>query len=217
MSALPLLRLGAALLLAAVARGGEAPETRFSQALPAADFTAGGLAHLTSDEVAVIDALVRRDTTARLQAPPADSTPAAFSARLTAEERRTAGLTRLSPAELTRLDELVERQQNARLARTLLAPPVFLSRSREATPRETKGGREVHGSFSLSYGFGRGGYSERSGSASWTVEDPARGYAVTVGYAETHVKGGSGLLLRPGPDGLPAGAAQITPPLNPGP
>jgi hypothetical protein len=215
MPASAFLRLLTGLLLAGAAHAAEAPEVRFSQTLPAADAAASGLPRLSSDEVAVIDALVRRDTAARL-ATSSPTTPAAFSQRLTADERRTAGLTRLAPTELARLDEFVERQQNARLARALLAPPVFLSRSIAAEPRETKGGRAVHGTFSLSYGFGRG-YSERSGAMTWTVEDPARGYAVTVGYAETHVKGANVSVLRPDPDGLPAGVTRPTPPLNPAP
>ena len=103
------LRLLTGLLLAGAAHAAEAPELRFSQALPAADAAASGLPRLSSDEVAVIDALVRRDTAARL-APSSATPPAAFSMRLTADERRTAGLTRLAPAELARLDDAGLRQ-----------------------------------------------------------------------------------------------------------
>ena len=92
---------------------------------------------------------------------------------------------------MARLDELVVRYQNARLARTLLAPPVYLSRASRVTPTEKKKEREIHGSFTLSYGFGSGGYSEKTGSMVLTMEDPDRGYSISVGYSESHIKNGS--------------------------
>lgn len=164
-------------------------DVRFSQTLNPDDRTASGIARLSSDEVAVIDALVRRDTGTRASST-ADA-PATFSQRLTADERRTGGLGKLSPGELPKLDACVERFQAAKLARTLLAPPVYLSRASRATPTETKKEREIHGSFSLSYGWGSGGYSEKTGSMMLTMEDPARRFSVTVGYTESHIKGGS--------------------------
>ena len=187
--------LGIRLLLAFVALvslalGADATEPRFSQVLGKDDRESAGLGRLSSDEVAVIDALVRRDTITRLNATPTTRLAAEFSQRLTAGERQTAGLGKLTPAEVAQLDGLVDRHQNARLARTLLAPPVYLSRSAPVRTTETKREREIHGTFSLSYGVGSGGYSEKSGSATFTLEDPAKGYSVTVGYSETHTKGG---------------------------
>jgi len=187
--------LGLRLLLAfavtwTAALGAEAIEPRFSLVLGQEDRETAGIGRLTSDEAAVIDALVRRDTLARLNATPATKLAEQFSQRLTAGERQTAGLGKLTPAELAQLDGLVDRHQNARLARTLLAPPVYLSRSSPVRTTETKREREIHGTFSLSYGVGSGGYSEKSGSATFTLEDPAKGYSVTVGYSETHTKGG---------------------------
>jgi hypothetical protein len=58
------------------------------------------------------------------------------------------------------------------------------------TPTEAKKEREIHGSFSLSYGFGSGGYSEKTGSMVLTMDDPARRYSISVGYSESHIKGG---------------------------
>ena len=171
-------------------------ELRFSSALEAAEKVACGLGRLTSDQVAVIDALVRRDTV-QLGGPVASSAPekvtapaATFSQRLTPAERRTAGLEALPATELGRLDAAVERFQNARLARTLLAPPTYATRREPIITTERRKEREIHGSFSLSYGFGSGGYREKSGSMVLNLDDPARGYAITIGYTETHTKGG---------------------------
>src|SRR4051812_29693387 len=192
----PLFLLVASLLLTAT--HARADDLRFSVTLNAPDRQASGLAKLTSDQVAVIDALVRRDTSARagsVTATPAKASEnpnATFSQRLTAEERRTAGLLSLSAAEIAQLDAFVDRHQSAKLARTLLAPPSYLSPSRRIDPTEKKTEREIHGSFSLSYGMGSGGYSEKTGSMVLSLEDPARGYSITVGYSESHVKGGNG-------------------------
>lgn len=178
-------------LLCSVVMAAAPLDSRFSQALNADDLTAAGLRQLSSDEVAVIDALVRRDTAARVGSAASDPAAATFSQRLTADERRTAGLTKLSATELPKLNDLVDRHQNAKLARTLLAPPTYLARSSRVTPTEKKKEREIHGSFSLSYGMGSGGYSEKTGSMVLTLEDPEKGYSISVGYSESHIKGGS--------------------------
>ena len=159
---------------------------RFSQSLNAADRTASGLDRLTSDEVAVIDALVRRDTSARNA-----ETPPRFSERLTADERKIAGFGTLTAEELPRLNAFIERYHSAKLARTLLAPPTFLSRHSRMQPENAKPEKNVHGSFSLSYGFGKGGYSEKTGSMVVHIDDPKRRFSVSIGYSESHVKGGS--------------------------
>jgi hypothetical protein len=168
-------------------------DIRFSVALNATERTAAGLKKLTSDQVAVVDALVRRDTTARTAT--AEST-APFTQRLTAGERQTAGLGGLTAAEIVQLDTLVARHQAARLARTLLAPPAYLSRSPRIIAEEKKKEREIHGSFSLSYGMGSGGYSEKTGSMVLTMEDPDKRYSISVGYSESHIKGGNGYYYR---------------------
>jgi hypothetical protein len=166
-------------------------EVRFSQTLNADERTAGGLVRLTSDEVADIDALERRDTLSRVRSTATENAPSSFSQRLTADERRPAGIAKLSETELPKLDALVDRFQSAKLARTLLAPPTYLSRASRVVPTEAKKEREIHGSFSLSYGFGSGGYSEKTGSMVLTMDDPARRFSITIGYSESHIKGGS--------------------------
>jgi len=175
------------LLTAAVA---QTSEIRFSQSLTADDRAAAGLTRLTSDEVAVIDALVRRDTGTRAGTASGEQAPATFSQRLSVNERSAAGLAKLNTTELPKLDTLIARHQSARLARSLLAPPSYVTRPSRVTPTETKKGREIHGSYSLSFGFGSGGYSEKSGSMMLTLDDPERGLSISVGYTETHTKGG---------------------------
>jgi hypothetical protein len=164
-------------------------DVRFSHTLNATDKAASGLTRLSSDEVAVIDALVRRDTAARAGSA-TEGAAATFSQRLTADERRTAGLPKLSAEELPKLDAFIDRHQNAKLARTLLAPPTYLARSSGLVPTEAKKEREIHGSFSLSYGFGSGGYSEKTGSMMLRMDDPAGRYSIGIGYSESHIKGG---------------------------
>ena len=162
-------------------------DVRFSNTLNADERTASGLTKLSSDEVAVIDALVRRDTARAGAANPSAPT---FSGRLTAGERETAGLKKLTDEELPQLDSFIARYQGAKLARALLAPPTYLARHSRGAPTEAKQERQIHGSFSLSYGFGSGGYSEKTGSMMLTLDDPARRYSISIGYSESHVKGG---------------------------
>lgn len=184
-----------ALLLAGLALAGSAIaasiDGRFTQSIPSEERAAIGLGRLDSDQLASLDALVRRDASQRgsLRADP--KAPALFSQRLNADERKLTGLAALPAEELARLDASVERYEAAALARTLLAPPSYAPRVLRAEPVERKKQeREIHGSFMLSFGWGSGGYSERTGAAEFTLEDPARRYSITIGYSETHVKGG---------------------------
>jgi hypothetical protein len=183
---------GLAMWLLALSVAGAAPgDVRFSHTLKPEERDASGLTRLSSDEVAVIDALVRRDTITRGSSA-AESDAAMFSQRLTGDEQRTAGLLKLSQEEVPKLNGFVTRYQNAKLARTLLAPPTYLARSPRVTLPEEKKEREIHGSFSLSYGMGSGGYSEKTGSMMLTMDDPERRFSITIGYSESHIKGGHG-------------------------
>ena len=164
-------------------------DARFSQLLVATESAESGVARLSSDQVAVLDALVRRDIAAQLN-PRRNEPPLAarFSQRLTDDERRNAGFAALAAPELERLDVLVGKHATATLARTLLAPPVFVPAGIRLRSAELRTAPEIHGSFSLSYGVGKG-FSERTGAMTLNYEDPARGFSVMVGYSETHSKG----------------------------
>ncbi|MDO8539081.1 MAG: hypothetical protein Q7S40_01460 [Opitutaceae bacterium] len=162
---------------------------RFTQALSVPERAECGVNRLTSDQAAVLDALVRREAGSRVAAS-AESTTATkpFSKRLTADERRLTGMNGLSATEITKLDALIERHANANVARTLLAPPVYIRRSAPVEPVEKDDRRQIHGTFSLSYGWGKGGYSERTGAMMMNYDDPAGRYSIAIGYSETHVK-----------------------------
>jgi hypothetical protein len=194
---LRLLLLPAFLLVVSAAR---ASDIRFSNTLKAEDKAAAGIGRLTSDQVAALDALVRRDTAVRGSTPAprtqAEAAPAEFSRRLTADERRVTGLASLAAEEVGKVDALVDRHQTAALARTFLAPPEYLSPTRRLLNTEKKPERRVHGSFSLSYGFGSGGYSEKTGSMVITIDDPARNMSLSIGYSQSHIKGGPAYIYR---------------------
>jgi hypothetical protein len=168
---------------------------RFSQWLTAAEQKEAGLEKLSSDQVAVLDALIRRDLTTRVAGQTEDS-PAEFSKRLTADELRNTGIPTLTAAEQTYVDSFVARYASARLARTLLAPPVYIAKGRLVEPSEKKKGREIHGTFSLSMGWGSGGYSEQTGSMMLRMDDPEHKFSISVGYSESHIKGPDGGLYR---------------------
>lgn len=192
---LPIWPLLLAAMIAFGASAARADDTRFSRTLKPEEKTVAGIAKLSSDQVAVLDALVRRDVGRPAATAKTDETekiPSTFSARLSADERRNAGIEQLAAAERVQLDGFVDRYQSGKLARTLLAPMSVLSRSPASRlkPDETKPERKIHGQFSLSYGWGSGGYSEKTGSMSLYYDDPAGRYSIGVGYSETHVKGG---------------------------
>jgi hypothetical protein len=189
--------IGACCALATISRA--AGTDRFSQALDAEERRVIGIDRLTSDQVAILDALVRRDLAGRSLSEPATNPPTVFSQRLSADERRNAGVAGMTDDGRRRLDAAVARYQSSGMSQSLMTPPVFLPRNTVSVrPREKKGKpeREVHGSFTLAYGWGDG-YSTRSGSMVVNMTDPEKKYSITIGYGETHVKGnpGPGILL----------------------
>lgn len=184
------------LLLVAVAfcggliTGGRAAEGRFSQSLSTGELVESGLNRLTSDQVAVIDALVRRN-------PPNLSKPAErFSERLSDDECRAAGLALLTEAQRARLDALVRRGAEAASAAALTGPLVIAPTRGPVRVAETKAPQATHGSFFFSMGWGKGGYSEKSGGVTVNYEDPERRFALSASYSETYVKGRGGYIFR---------------------
>ncbi|QYM79947.1 hypothetical protein K0B96_04840 [Horticoccus luteus] len=167
--------------LAATAWGQSDPSRRFSQSLSVESRTSAGLPHLDSDEVAILDALVRRDSAA----PDAQrATAATFSQRLSADEYRHAGLGHLTAGQLVNLDALIAMHESA---------PAATPRLTDSLPRASTSGvseklpaRELHGAVFLEVGGGRG-FSERAGGIALRLEDPARHMAISVGYTERHV------------------------------
>jgi hypothetical protein len=170
---------------------------RFTHGLSVEEIQETGVVRLSSDQIAVLDALVRRDLTARMNGR-TEEAPKIFSDRLTVDERRIAGLDAISAAELARVNSLVERYQTIVVTRTLLSPPVLVSRHANMIPRETgKAERKIHGTFSMSLGWGSDGYSERTGSMEVHTE-LSPGLHLGVGYSVSRVKG-EGLYYRDDP------------------
>lgn len=192
--------LVAAALATTPAHALDAP-LRISQSVTPEERAAIGLDRLSSDQIAVLDALYRRDLVAQSVPRKADAPtpPDRFSQRLTLDEHRNAGLLLLNNAELAALDAAASRSGTATLARTMLAQPVFVPVSQRARLDEVRIKNklpEIHGSFTLGMAMGSGGYSERFGGMTLTYEDPVRNFAVSVSYSESHVKGGSRYILR---------------------
>ncbi|MSU70474.1 MAG: hypothetical protein EXS39_06820 [Opitutaceae bacterium] len=177
--------LGGFVALAA-APGRAAPDDpRFSALLRPEQWIETGLAQFTADNVAVIDALVRVDQAARdFRNNIIGSTH--FSQRRTAHERSIAGLDRLTPTQLEKLDNI--------LAQHLARPQVPFDAALPCprlivepllTPSRPP---EIHGEFSLTYGWGKGG-SVRGGEAVFTYDDPAHRFSLLFGYSEYHGNG----------------------------
>jgi hypothetical protein len=166
-----------------------AEDVRFSKTLSADESAALGLAQLSSDQLAVLDALVRRDID---RADYVSKQPRAprFSQRLSEDERHNAGLDALAGSQLVELDHSIER---------LMPPPrtgeTFVASGGKAGPYSVPSVKlrrepEIHGAVTLMVGAGSHGYSEYGGAAEITYYDPTNKFALTVGYAETHAKGG---------------------------
>ena len=167
-----------------------ADDLRFSQALAPAEVLELGLNRLSSDQIAVLDALVRRDEATNAASRTPKLRALRFSQRISDDERHNAGLTLLDEAQLSRVDERIKRfiappppTEGGYSMESLAKPTVYTARSLRREP-------EIHGSVTLVYGVGSGGYSERGGAMTLTYEDPANRFAIAVGYAEMHTKGG---------------------------
>lgn len=175
-------------LLWGTVRGAETDDARFSSTLSDAQRAETGLAQLTEDNIAVIDALVRQDQ-ATLKRRGSLGSFGTFSQRRSDNEREIAGFNRLTPEQLTRLDGL---------AGLRISPPAAAVLTAENGRRAGSGALvkpaprpyalEVHGTMSLTYGWSKAG-SIRSGEMVVSVEDPAHRFALQVGYSESHGKG----------------------------
>ena len=167
---------------------GASDEVRFSATLSESQRAETGLAQLTEDNIAVIDALVRQDE-ATLKRRGSLGSFGGFSQRRSENERELAGLAGLTPAQLERLDGLAG-------LRISPPPPMIVSEAKNrpqtsgvlVRPVERPYALEVHGSVSLSYGWSKAG-STRGGEMVVSVQDPAHRFSLSVGYSEYRGKG----------------------------
>lgn len=201
MKYLRLIVLGWLALAASVASQGQ--DLRFSQKLSAAEQSQAGLERLSSDQLAVLDALVRQDEKfyPRYDAHGASNR---LSQRLSVAERKNAGLELLTADELARLDALVAQHAAGRATGS-----TSKSNSKPFDPELERPAPEIHGMLTFTYGVGSRGYSEMGGSMLLSYDDPAHNFSLLVGYGEGRVKGayggrgcGENYYLRR-PDGAP--------------
>ncbi len=178
------------LALAASRAWAQDDDVRFSATLRPEQWTETGLNKLTTDNVAVIDALVRADkTTSEYRNNNIASTR--FTERRNEHERTISGLYLLTPEQLKKLDDFVALRlapPTAQLETT--APSPRLAMEPTVTPPR---GPELHGSFSLMYGWGKGG-STRGTNSTFTYDDPTHGFSLLFSYSEYKGKGYSPLL-----------------------
>jgi hypothetical protein len=187
---LPVLILALAGMFATAPAGAadDSADPRFSSTLSPDQLKETGLDQLSTDNVAVIDALVRLDVAAlRLRNNNIRSTR--FSERRTDHERDIAGFGHLTPDQLAKLDQFVSLRIPAPVipaSADLSHASVSLDAVRIPYKRPAP---EIHGSVTLTYGGGKGG-SFRGAESVLTYVDPSRHFAVTVGYSQYS---GSGL------------------------
>lgn len=144
-----LLPLVLALVLLAVGSRVEAAAGGFSTTLTADQLAASGLVRLTADERAALDRIVAAEMD---ESRVAEGIVLAgtFASRRSEAEMKATGMDRLKPAELASLNELVAASTLVRVQpreRPRLRSDDVVSAHRQP---------EVHGSLSLSYGWGGG-------------------------------------------------------------
>lgn len=165
------------------------PEARFSKTLAPAELSAAGLGQLSSDQLAVLDALVRRDIAAA-RFVSKQPRAARFSARLTADERRNAGVDLLNEREVATLDASVER---------LIVPPApaggfrMASAPGSSSVPSVKLRRDPHIETHMAamVAVGSHGYSAFGAGIEVSYVNPDHNFGVSLSYSEVHEKGGS--------------------------
>lgn len=148
----------------------------FTATLSQDRFAACGLAVLADAERAALDQLIANEVALRREEDPAVPT-AGFSTRCSAEQHQAAGLHRLSPVELAQLDQSIAAVVTRPAPKT--RPRLKESEVIYGRPRQP----EIHGSISLTYGWGAGGRDFRASSLWVTIEDPDRRFGLGIGVS----------------------------------
>lgn len=161
-------------LLFAIAPLGAA-QGGFTATLTAEQQRATGVASLTDDERAELNAIVASELALARQGDVAGFARS-FSSRRSDEERAAAGLANLSAAELAELDRLI--------AALIAAGPTLKNMPRRVTVSEGKqrDRLEVHGEMSYTIGGGSGGRSFQGGSMTTTIFDRKTGSSISLTY-----------------------------------
>lgn len=174
--------LAAALLVTSSSRAAVA----FSQILTPAERSATGYAHLKSQQVTALDALIQRDIDAARQGN-VTGFARTFTQRRTPEERVRAGIDQLTEIERGQLDRLVAATLASRPVVPYIAPPPSADSPAEVTLEKAK--PKVHGQVSAFYGQSSGGGSFYGGSFDAMMIDPTGKYAIGIGLSEIRTRG----------------------------
>ncbi len=179
-----------AVALPALATAADTPAAtaaRFSKTLPETEFAAAGLEQLSADQIAILDALVRRDIA---NADLVTKTPRAarFSERLSADERHDAGVHLLAATEVATLDASVQRLIVPRAPGTfgLVSPNGPSSIPSLKLRRDPK--LQTH--FAAMVAVGSHDYSAFGAGVELSYDDPNNDFGISVSYSEIHEKGG---------------------------
>lgn len=138
-----------------------------------------GLGKLSAEQQVVLNTLVAREV-AIARENGLNGFAGSFSSRRSTDERTRIGLDRLTAAEEEKLNALVAQALAARVAMPKSRP-----RLRDSDINGAHRKREVHGSVSVGYGWGRGGREFRTGSVYVHTYDPETGIGIGVGVATT--------------------------------
>ncbi|HWA26424.1 MAG TPA: hypothetical protein VG734_12260 [Lacunisphaera sp.] len=166
-------------LLAALTSLAPAAVAGFTAKLSDEQKAEAGLNGFTNSELSALDHLVAIDI-ARGRTTPALTDP--YSERYSAAETKEAGLDRLSPEQLAKLDGLIAAAVAAAPKRPQVQPRER-PRLRGDEILSEKGRLQVHGGFSLTYGWAGGGRNFRGTGAWVSYFDPVTGLGLTFGYS----------------------------------
>jgi len=164
-------------------------DSRFTDALAPDQRAELGFAQLSSDNIAVLNALVRQDeSTFKLRKNTIATTR--FSERRTSHEREIMGLGLLDAEQVAKLDALVGRRfvpvvTTRWMESSGLPSGVAISSVDTLNERRRP---DIRGSFSFTYGWGKGG-SVMGGDVNLIYRDPERRYSVMFGYSQYEGKG----------------------------
>ncbi|MBC7368155.1 MAG: hypothetical protein H7343_15305 [Undibacterium sp.] len=184
-----------------------ADEPGFTAKLGAIDQSATGLAKLSAEQAAALDAQIVREIAVARQGDVV-AFSRSFIQRRSADQLTAAGLSALTPEERHQLDIVVARavaQRPAIVVRTLSAKAKAADDAVETITYKP----QLHGEVTLTVGTAGGGRNFYGGSFTTVYDDPQRKFSVAFTYAEYHGKGllpfddcfrsGSGLGIAPVP------------------
>lgn len=171
----------------AVSALGAGPEIRFSKQLAPAELSAAGLEQLSSDQLAILDALVRRDID-KAKLTSKEPRAALFSERLSADERRNAGVDQLDAAEVAALDASVQRLIVPRPSGTF---GLATSHGPYSVPSlKLRRDPKIETHMAAMVAVGSDGYSAFGAGIELSYDDPNNDFGISVSYSEIHEKGG---------------------------